>query len=104
MLKLSSLGFKPSEVSGSLMDSCWQRAETEWVAENICKLARFRNDDEWHSFTWEDYVEFCSHSPSYKDHVVLKEFVKTGYLELHGDAFHFTSKLLGVYLQHSGKK
>ena len=74
------------------------------VAENIVKLARFQNDDEWRPFTWEDYEEFCSHKASYVDRSILNEFAETGYLALADDVFSFTPKIIGVYIQHAGEK
>ena len=104
MITLAALNVKPSDVTVSLMGSIWQSCEKEWVAENIVKLSRFQNDDEWRPFTWEDYEKFCSYRCSYVDRGVLNELAETGYLEVADDIFHFTPKIIGVYIQHAGEK
>lgn len=92
---------KPSEVTHQLMDSPWQNHERETVAGNLVKLSKFENDDEWKPFTWEDYVEFCSHTPSAGESAILDEFADTGYLAKDDDGVYaFERKILGVYMQH----
>ena len=93
--------FKPSDVShGHLWNSPWDNCEREMVASNILKLAHYNKDNEWQPFTWEEYLDFCSHGVSYVEQSILNEFVRDGYLLLEDDVYNFASKILGVYLQY----
>ncbi len=91
---------KPSDVKGPLMDTVWQNSEREIVATNILKMARFANDDQWASFTWEGYVDFCSHTPSHGEKAILDEFAENGYLRKENNTYHFELKIIGVYMQY----
>lgn len=92
---------KPSDVTKGLWDTPWQNSERETIATNILKLARHRNGDEWKSFTWQDYVDFCSHRPTPAEERILEEFVKTGYLSKDADgAYQFERKIIGLYMQY----
>jgi len=91
----------PSCVKKPLFGTVWQNCEKETVATNILKLARYGKGDKWESFTWADYVDFCSHQPSEEEHRILDEFASTGYLEKgDGGAYSFTNKIIGVYGQY----
>lgn len=93
---------KPSYVTKHPMDTPWQSFEKETVAMNIVKLSHFKNKDQWRPFTWEDYVEFCSHSPSGEQHKILDEFADTGYLTKDDDGtYSFTRKIIGLFMQFS---
>ena len=92
---------KPSDVKKGLWDTPWQNSERETIAMNILKLARAK-EDKWDSFTWQDYVEFCSHRPTLAEERILEEFASTGYLSKDGDgAYHFTRKIVGLYMMYS---
>jgi hypothetical protein len=82
---------KPSDVKKPLMDTPWQNSERETIATNILKLSRFANSDDWKPFTWEDYVEFCSHTPSHGEKAILDEFAENGYLKKDGEMYEIGS-------------
>ena len=110
-LTLQGISFKPSDVENDhFWNSPWQNCEKEMVARNIVKLARFKNDDTWLPFTWDDYMDFCSHGPSYGESRILDEFVDTGYLTFvqdedgDGGVFSFTPKIIGVFLKYTKKE
>ena len=91
---------KPSDVKKSLFNTPWQNSEKETVATNLLKMARAKGD-KWVSFSWDDYVEFCSHNPSTGEHTILDEFVRGEYLskEING-VYSFEFKIIGVYMQY----
>ena len=92
---------KPSAVQYPLIDTPWQNAEREVVAENIVKLSCFRNADRWVPFTWEEYVAFCTHHVSAEEHAILNDFVATVYLAKPlGEQYFFTMKMLDVFAQY----
>lgn len=92
---------KPSNVKKALRSTPWQNCERETVATNILKLSRFKNLDTWSPFSWNDYVEFCSHNPTDGEHAILDEFAENGYLSKDsvGD-YCFKRKIIGVYMQY----
>ncbi len=92
---------KPSDVSKPLMGTVWKNSERETIATNIVKLSRFQNGDKWEPFTWEDYVEFCSHTPCGGEKAILEEFARTGYLDKDEETYSFTRKIIGVYMQYT---
>ena len=93
---------KPSDVTKALMESPWRNYERETIAENILKLSHFRNGDEWRPFTWDEYVEFCSHTPTQGEAAILDEFANTGYLSKDADGiYRFKRKIIGVYMQYA---
>ena len=91
---------KPSEVVEELMDTVWQNTEKEIVATNILKLSRFRNNNRWVPFSWDEYVAFCSHRATLSEQRILDDFAATGYLAKLGDTYVFTMRLLDVYAQY----
>ncbi len=93
---------KPSDVTRPLMNTPWKNSERETVLANVLKLARFKNDDEWSPFSWDDYVKFCSHVPIQAEQAILDEFVETGYLSKDANGFYgFKQKIIGVYMQYT---
>lgn len=91
---------KPSEVVEELMDTVWQNTEKEIVATNILKLSRFRNNNRWVPFSWDEYVAFCSHRATLSEQQILDDLAATGYLAKLGDKYVFTMRLLDVYAQY----
>ena len=93
--------FKPSDVKKALFGTVWQNYEKEVIATNILKLSRKRSKDRWLPFTWEDYVEFCTHRVSVNERNFLDELVRTGYLKKNAaGTYSFTKKIIDVYKQY----
>ena len=96
----STITFRPSQVTKPLFDTVWRNSERETIATNLLKMAR-SNGDAWSSFTWDDYVGFCSHSVSPAEKAIINEFAETGYLKDENGIYSFTAKMIGVYMQYS---
>jgi len=93
---------KPSDVTKVLIDTPWKNLERETIATNILVMSRHGNGDEWRPFTWDEYVEFCSHTPTRGEAAILDEFAETGYLSKDADGvYRFERKIIGVYMQYT---
>lgn len=88
---------KPSELTGTLMDSPLGKSEFEQIAKNLCVVAKIRGD-KWLSFTWTDYTEHCTHHPTDSEHDIIRRFAWDGLLHQDGDKYYFTTKMLGLYM------
>lgn len=74
---------KPADINvskvGVFMGSEWQNTETELIARNVVLTQQMTNPNEWTPFTWEQYVERCTHLPvTEREHGVLDALVSGG--------------------------
>ncbi len=91
---------RPSELDLYLFDSALQNFEQEAVARNLYKLALHTND-EWDTFTWESYCDFCSHTPTNSELAIIEFFAEHDYLHKSSDTYTPTLKLISIYILHS---
>lgn len=94
-----TIGVSPNDLHVSLFDTIWQNSEKETIASNLLMLAKSLNA--WWPFTWEDYKAFCTHVVTDSEHSVIRSFVDDGYLREAEGVYHFTLKMIGVYMTHS---
>ena len=91
---------KPSQLNGNLMGSPLGKSEHEQIALNLRIIAK-KNGDTWNPFTWDDYVQGCTHQPTQQEAGVLSVLVEKGYLSLDGETYHFEDKMIGMYMMMS---
>ncbi|TRZ77590.1 hypothetical protein D4R87_02450 [bacterium] len=80
---------RPSEIDtkNDLMGSEFEKSEKETIARNIIIISR-QNNNQWFSFSWEDYCNRCSHSPTGSEYSILNEFVREGLLDFINDKYN----------------
>lgn len=109
---------KPSDIDVNhwFMGSVFRSSECETILRNIVCLQR--KHQKFTPFSWDDYKSFCTHSISADEKTILDSFVDGryisykisnaaggGYLEMKGDKYVFTSKLIHyLYLQWPEKQ
>lgn len=98
---------KPSEIAINhwFMGSVFRNSECETILRNIVCLQR--QHKKFVPFSWDDYKKFCTHNVSVDEKTILDSFVDGryisykisnsaggGYLEVKGDKYVFTDKLI----------
>lgn len=95
---------KQINTDSSFMGSVFQNRECEIVLANIVKLQQHLGD--WIPFSWDEYVDFCSHEVSSGEKHILDIFVnggqahrrayptEAGWLAFDGEKYSFTPKLI----------
>jgi len=94
-----TIGVSPNDLHVSLFGTVWQNSEKETITSNLLKLAKSMSG--WFPFTWDDYKAFCTHTVTDSEHSVIRSFADDGYLHEVGGVYHFTQKMIGVYMTHS---
>lgn len=89
---------RPSDVKRPVLNKAFGHANVQMVAARILLLVRYQKGDTWDSFTWREYLRFCSHNPGTKEKGYLDELVAAGFLiKEENDTYHFTPKALKAY-------
>lgn len=100
--------YNPSQIStGDFMNSIFQNSECETILRNIVMLQKSSDPSEWTPFSWEDYVEFCTHKVTRLEKSVLDAFVNggkpvsnttayltPGWLSFQDGCYSFTGKMI----------
>jgi hypothetical protein len=73
---------KNFEVKEHLWDSPFQNCEREIIARNLILISQW-NNNEWLTFTWEEYQKRCKHNVGIGEKYILDEFVLRGLLTFH---------------------
>ena len=69
----------PSKISVSqYWSSLFQNSECETILNNVVRLQRNANPEEWTPFTWKQYKAFCTHNVTESERRVLDTFVNGG--------------------------
>jgi len=69
----------PSKIStAQYWSSPFENSECETILNNVVRLQRSLNPDEWTPFTWEQYTAFCTHKVGYQEKGILDAFVNGG--------------------------
>ena len=102
--------YLPNQISTeSFIGSVFENSECETILRNIVILQKSKNPHSWTPFSWDDYVEFCTHNVSLGEKRVLDTFVKGGkpasntsanisggWLDYVEDKYLFTDKMVSM--------
>ena len=80
---------KPSMLdrSNGFVGSSLRKSEAETIAANVVTISKFKFDDEWKPFTWEEYKEACSHKVTESEKGYLDQFVENDLMVLDGGKY-----------------
>ena len=90
---VSSVGPKDLDISGQFVGSLLKNSEKETVARNIVILSR-RNDNEWLTFAFDDYIKRCARGPCVGEEGVMNALVKDGVLSCADGKYSITDDFI----------
>ena len=79
-IKQTKKRFLPLNISTTtdFFGSVFNNSESEIVLRNLLLMQKRIDRTSWTSFTWEDYINFCTHPVTYSELEVLTAFVNGG--------------------------
>lgn len=84
---------KPSEINHNNVIGILNDWPKEVVIRNIIIISK-QNNDEWFSFTWEEWLDAVTYEPNWEEKAVMNDLVEAGLLSLDNEKYSVTENLI----------